>query len=293
MKLLGVLSTKGGTGKTTCAIQSALALHRRGLQVGLLDGDFTAPTVPLMLGCEDKKPRRGKGNVVIPVEHDGIGVISWAMIWPQDSAVLIEDRQVEPDDLIFAVSMLKAGKTEAAIKYLTQLAEDPGGAISHMRLLFQPGNIDWGDIDFLVVDTPPTTLGVVRTVVEAGLWGALLVTHPSKPSLADLRRTIDLLRKRQVPIVGVISNQGSFDGIPRYDLTDKDVENFAMERGIPFIIAVPHDRNLAPYFDRVAEFVVSCQPILLKPKVVDEAEALKTLKGITKLVDLMEALARK
>jgi len=258
--------------------------------VGILDGDYTAPNIPIMLGCDDKKPGRAKGNVVVPVEHDGIKVISWSMVWPQDSAVLIEDRQVEPEDLMYAASMLKAGKTEAAIKYLTQLADDPGGAISHLRLLFEPGNIDWGDIDFLVVDTAPTSSGTVRVIVEAGLWGAILVTHPSKPSLADLRRTVDMFRKKQAPIIGLISNQGTHNGNPQYDLTDSDIEQFAREGGIPFITAVPHTHDLAPYFDRVAEFIVSCQPIVLKPKVFDEAEAMKTLKGITKLIDLMEAL---
>jgi len=290
MKLLGVLSVKGGVGKSTVAIETAYALQRRGLRVGILDSDFTAPNIPIMMGCDNKKPRRGKGNIVIPIEHNGIRVISWSMVWPQDSAVMIEDKQVDSDDLMYAVSMLKAGKTDAAIKYLTQLAEDPGGAISHLRLLFESGNIDWGDTDFLVVDTAPTSSGTVRAVVEAGLWGAILVTHPSKPSLADLRRTIDMFRKKQAPIIGLISNQGTRSGLPQYDLTDEDIERFAVEKGIPFITAIPHDDNLAPYFDRVAEFVLNCQPIVLPQKVVDEAEAMRTMKGITKLIDLMEAL---
>jgi len=290
VKLIGVFSVKGGTGKSTTTIQTALALRRLGFKVGILDGDYTAPNIPIMLGCDNKKPGRARGNVVVPVEHDGVKVISWSMVWPQDSAVLIEDRQVESEDLMFAVSMLKAGKTEAAIKYLTQLADDPGGAISHLRLLFEPGNIDWGDIDFLVVDTAPTSSGTVRVIVDAGLWGAILVTHPSKPSLADLRRTVDMFRKKQAPIIGLISNQGTKDGSPQYDLIDDNVEQFAKEGGIPFIVAVPHTRDLAPYFDKVAEFIIGSKPVILPPRTFDEAKAMKTLKGITKLVDLMEAL---
>lgn len=291
-KLLGILSAKGGTGKTTTSIQLALALKRQGFKVGLLDADWTAPTVPIMLGCENIKPGRSRGNIVVPAEYKGIKLLSWAMLWPPDSAVLIEDRQIESEDLMYAVAMLKQNKIEAAIKYLTQLADDPGGAISHMQLLFKPGNIDWGDIDFLIVDTPPTTTSSVRVVAESDLWGTILVTHPSRPSLADLRRTIDLLRKKQVPIIGIISNQGTRNGNQSYDLTDSDVQSFATERGIPFIIAVPHDSNLVPYFDEVAKFIVVCKPLILKPKKFDEAEAMRTLKGITKLVDLLEALRR-
>jgi len=290
MKLIGVSSVKGGVGKSTITIHTAYALKSKGLKVGILDSDFTAPNIPIMMGCDGKKPSRGKGNTVVPVEHDSIKVLSWSMVWPRDSAVMIEDRQVETDDLMYAVSMLKAGKNEAAIKYLTQLADDPGGAISHLRLLFQPGNIDWGDIDFLVIDTAPTSSGTVRAVVEAGLWGAILITHPSKPSLADLRRTVDMFRKKHVPIIGLISNQGTNDGNPQYDLTDDDVEQFARESEIPFITAVPHTRDLAPYFDKVAEFIIDSKPVILPPRTFDEAEAMKTLKGITKLVDLMEAL---
>jgi len=290
MKLIGVSSVKGGVGKSTVTIHTAYALKRRGLKVGILDSDFTAPNIPIMMGCDGEKPSRGKGNIVVPVEHDGVKVLSWSMVWPRDSAVLIEDRQVESEDLMFAVSMLKAGKTEAAIKYLIQLADDPGGAISHLRLLFEPGNIDWGDLDFLVVDTAPTSSGTVRAVVDAGLWGAILVTHPSKPSLADLRRTVDMFRKKQVPIIGLISNQGTKDGNPQYDLTDNDVKQFAEERGIPFIAAVPHTRDLFPYFDKVAEFIINSKPVILPTRTFNEAEAMKTLKGITKLVDLMEAL---
>jgi len=290
MKLIGVSSVKGGVGKSTVAIHAAYALKRKGLKVGILDSDFTAPNIPIMMGCDGKKPRRGRGNVVVPVEHDGIKVLSWSMVWPRDSAVLIEDRQVESEDLMFAVSMLKAGKTEAAIKYLIQLADDPGGALSHLRLLFEPGNIDWGDLDFLVVDTAPTSSGTVRVVIDAGLWGAILVTHPSKPSLADLRRTIDMFRKKQAPIIGLISNQGTRNGLLQYDLTDEDIERFAVEKGIPFITAIPHNDNPAPYFDRVAEFVLNCQPVVLPQKVVDETEAMRAMKGITKLIDLMEAL---
>jgi MinD superfamily P-loop ATPase len=99
-----------------------------------------------------------------------------------------------------------------------------------------------------------------------------------------------MFRKKQAPIIGLISNQGMRNGLPQYDLTDEDIERFATEKGIPFITAIPHDDNLTPYFDRVADFVINCQPIVLPQKVIDETEAIRTIRGITKLIDLMEAL---
>lgn len=283
-------SLKGGVGKTTITIGLAQALHRKGYKIGILDADFHAPDVPVALGLTSK-PRRSIGNSVTPPESNGIKVLSWAMIWPEDSAVLIEDSQIDSDDLFHAVHLIKAQKYDAAIKFITQLAEHPGGASEHMKLLFEPGAIDWGNIDYLIVDSPPESTGAVRVVAEVGnLYGAIIVCHPSRVALADIRRTIDQFRKKGVPIIGIISNQGTQDGAKRFDLSDEDVMDFAKEKGVPFIAAVPHSNNLSPYFDKIADFVINCRnPVVLEKEQVDELEAERVLKRVKTLVDLMEA----
>lgn len=286
MKTIAIFSAKGGVGKSTVVVELSKALKRKGFKVGILDCDFTSPNIPIMMNCEDLKPKRGKGDTIIPVEIDGIKVLSWGMIWSPDSAVLIEDKQIDTEDIYLAISLLKEGKIEEAIKFLHFIADAPGG-IYHMKILLEPGSVEWGDIDFLVIDTSPTTSGTVKTVAEHQIWGSILVTHPSKPSLADLRRSIDLLRKKSVPIIGIISNQGTEGGIQRYDLTDKDVELFAKSVGIPFIMAIPHSFNLGKYFDKVADFVISSRPILLEQTVKKDEEFIKFIK---KAADLLEIL---
>ena len=288
-KVILVSALKGGVGKTTISAGLARALVSKGFKVGALDADYRTPNLHIALSCTGK-PTRGKGDTVVPPQVDGIKVLSWSMIWPDDSAVMIEDSQIEPEDLRHAVVLIKTGRTEAAIKYMTELANHPGGASEHMRLLFEPGAIDWGDIDFLVIDTPPESTGTVRVVAESGgVFGGILVCHPSKVSMADLRRTVDLFKKKEVPIIGVVSNQGSQNGVARYDLSDDDIIQFSKERGIPFITSIPHTTELDSYLDKVADFVMCCSPVVLKVKQVDESAVAEKLKSITKLVNLMEA----
>ncbi len=288
MRTILVASLKGGTGKTTVTAGLAKALTRRNYKVGALDADYHAPNLHIMLNC-DAKPHRAKNGVIIPPEVDGIKILSWAMIWPQDSAVMIEDIQIDYDDLMHAVTLIKAKKYDAAIKYLIQLAEHPGGASEHVKQLFDPGIIQWGDIDYLVIDTPPESTGTVRVVSECGNpFGVVIVCHPSRVSLADVRRTIDLFRKKQIPIIGMVSNQGTQDGVNRYDMSDSDIAQFAKERGIPFICAIPHTNNTQGYFDKIADFVVSAKPVVLKIEQIDSSKVDSMLKTARSIADLME-----
>lgn len=168
--------------------------------------------------------------------------------------------------------------------------------MEHMRLLLEPGAIEWGDLDWLLIDTPPESTGTTRIVAESpGVVGALIVSHPSRVSLADVRRTADLFRKKSVPIMGLISNQGTQDspaGPNRYDLTDSDLRAYAQSLGIPFICAIPHadQRTLQPYFDSIVRFVTANLPVTLPKKAIDEDAVAETIRAARKLADLLEVL---
>ena len=157
-------------------------------------------------------------------------------------------------------------------------------------LILQDGAVDWGELDWLVVDTPPESTGVIRVALEAeGVVGAIIVSHPSRVSLADTRRTVDLFRKRGLPLLGILCNQGTQNGQDRYDLKEKDIEDFARERGLPYIGAIPHSRDLDTHFDRVAEFVVGASPVVLPPPPKEEGWQ-ETLKGLRRLARLLDSL---
>lgn len=250
--------------------------------MGILDGDFVAPDVPVFFGIEKEKPKRGKGNTVIPVNYNGIKILSWGMIWPESSPVLIDDRQLDPEDLDLAISLIQKGKIEEVIKYLTILKEDVPGALHHMKLLLNTDSIEWGELDYLLIDTPPSTAAFVREVASSGLWGGIIVTIPSKLSLADTKRTIGLLRKRRVPLLGLICNMFKKD---LFDLGKEEVEEFAKTRGVPILSYIPHSRDLLPYFTDLARTIISTTPIILEEEV---REVEKFIKKLRSLADFME-----
>lgn len=314
MKAIPVVSLKGGVGKSTIAAGLAKALHSAGFSVGALDADYHAPNLPLVLGCEGK-PRRGKGDVILPPQVDGIKVLSWAMLWPEDTAVTVEDVQINTDDLLPIIDTLESGCIEgerlqgsaiisrigneevvvlqrsvfnATLKVLRRLAEHPGGAVEHIASLMQPGIIDWGDLDFLVIDTPPESTGIVRVVAEsANVSGVVIVSHASTVSRADVRRTVDLFRKTATPVYGLVINQ-----MGEHDLTETDMRDFAALMEIPVVAVIPHIRPPAlfnnSYFDSLAKFVLSAQPTILKP--VEVGEDKSALKAARKFLELLEAL---
>lgn len=237
MKVVISSSIKGGVGKTTVAAQTAKALQRRGLQVGVLDLDYRAPCIPIAMDAEDGALTHGAGDVLVPPVFDGIAIVSMAYIWPPTKCVMVEDNEA----------------TEQVLELLT------------------PGIIAWPEgQQYLVVDTPPTSSGIVRVALEAsanGDTGAILVTHPSRVSRADTLRTFDLFREKEVPVYALVSNQGTDEeGRRRYDLIDEEMRFLAAQEGIPIFQAIPHlliSHALGPHFDRLVEAVLGTKPVLL------------------------------
>lgn len=167
--LIAVGSGKGGVGKTTVAVNLALALARLGYKTGLLDADVYGPNVPLMFGLQE--PPEAIGDRIQPIERHGVKVMSMGLISPGDRP------------LIWRGPMLHSVMQQ----FLRQ--------------------VDWGELDYLVIDLPPGTGDVQLSLIQsAPIAGAIVVTTPSDVSLEDARKAVNMFRQVRVPILGLVEN---------------------------------------------------------------------------------------
>jgi ATP-binding protein involved in chromosome partitioning len=172
--IIAVGSGKGGVGKTTLAVNLALAMARLGFKVGLLDADIYGPNVPLMLGATGE-PELTPDNLIVPAERYGVRVISVGYLNPGDKP------------LVWRGPMLH-------------------GVIKQFL-----GQVAWGQLDYLVVDLPPGTGDVVISLAQTvPLTGAIVVTTPSDVSLQDARKAIEMFNQVRVEILGIVENMSYF-----------------------------------------------------------------------------------
>ncbi len=167
--VIAVGSGKGGVGKTTIAVNLALALQKLGHRTALLDADVYGPNVPLMLGV-DQTPE-ALGDRIQPIERHGLKVMSMGLIAPGDKP------------LIWRGPMLH----NVIQQFLRQ--------------------VDWGGVEFLVVDLPPGTGDVALSLMQtAPITGAIVVTTPSDVSLEDARKAVNMFRQVRVELLGIVEN---------------------------------------------------------------------------------------
>ena len=201
---VAVASGKGGVGKTTVAVNLALALAAKGNRVGLMDGDIYGPNVPLMLGvAPETRPLVNEQEKLLPIEVQGLKMISMGVLVPADQP------------MIWRGPMLHSAVTQFVQK------------------------VDWGELDFLVIDLPPGTGDVQLSLVQVvPLSGAVIVTTPQEVALMDVRKGVAMFRKTQVPILGVIENM-SGDVFGRGGGCEA-----AKQFGVPFLGEVPLDKRV-------------------------------------------------
>ena len=168
--VLAVASGKGGVGKSTVAVNLALALVQLGHRVGLLDADVYGPSVPLMLGLHDR-PESTDDKRIIPLQKFGMKVISMGLF--------VDDRT----PIIWRGPMIN--------KLLTQFLRE----------------VDWGELDYLVLDLPPGTGDAQLTIVQqVPLTGGIIVTTPQDVALLDVKRGVTMFQQVNAPVLGVIEN---------------------------------------------------------------------------------------
>jgi ATP-binding protein involved in chromosome partitioning len=172
--IIAVGSGKGGVGKTTLAVNLAIALRRQGYRVGLLDADVYGPNVPLMLGTSEQ-PRVLGDNRIEPLMAHGLRVISVGLLNPGDKPLIWR------------------------------------GPMLHSIIRQFLGSVEWGPLDYLVVDLPPGTGDVALSLIQTvPLTGAVVVSTPSDVSLQDARKAIEMFRQMKVDIVGIVENMSYF-----------------------------------------------------------------------------------
>jgi ATP-binding protein involved in chromosome partitioning len=172
--IIAVASGKGGVGKSTVSANLAVALAMEGANVGLLDADITGPNIPLMLGVEGAPAATPAGKIG-PLERYGVKVISIQFFVPEGQPIVWRGPLV-------------------------------GGAIQQFLR-----DVDWGELDYLVIDLPPGTSDAQLTLAQAvPISGALLVTTPQDVALLDVGKALAMFRRMSVPVMGVVENMSAF-----------------------------------------------------------------------------------
>lgn len=208
--IVAVASGKGGVGKSTVAANLALALAARGARVGLLDADVYGPSVPIMMGVQGLIDQ---AVTPLPLDRHGIKLMSIGFVVPPDKAVIWRGPMVD----------------RALRQFLTQL--------------------DWGTLDYLILDLPPGTGDAQLTLTQhAPLDGAVVVTTPQDVSLVDARKGLEMFREVRVPVLGIVENMSYFigDDGKRYEIfRSGGGEKLAAAAGVPFLGALPIDPRVA------------------------------------------------
>jgi ATP-binding protein involved in chromosome partitioning len=207
--IVAVASGKGGVGKTTISVNLAVALAQAGASVGLLDADITGPNIPMMIGAEGQPVASPNGKIT-PIEAFGVKVISIQFFLPEGQPVVWRGPLV-------------------------------GGAIQQFLR-----DVEWGDLDYLVVDLPPGTSDAQLTLAQSvPLTGAVLVTTPQQVALSDVAKAQAMFERVNVPILGLVENMSGFVCAHCGEVTDifgkGGGEGYAADHGVDFLGAVPLD----------------------------------------------------
>jgi ATP-binding protein involved in chromosome partitioning len=210
--IIAVGSGKGGVGKTTLSVNLALALSKMGHKVGLLDADVYGPNVPLMLGT-NAQPRAVSNERIDPILALGLKVISVGFLNPGDKPIIWR------------------------------------GPMLHQIIRQFLNSVEWGQLDYLVIDLPPGTGDVALSLVQTvPLTGAVVVSTPSDVSLQDGRKAIEMFRQMKVDLIGVVENMSYF--VCPHCQNEIDIfsrggaEKTAQQFGVAFLGAIQLDPEL-------------------------------------------------
>jgi ATP-binding protein involved in chromosome partitioning len=254
--VIAVAAGKGGVGKSTVAVNLALALARHGAKVGLLDADVFGPSIPTMLGSPEVPPQASKDSRIIPAIHYGVRVISVGFFVDKDEAVVWRGPMVH--------------------RLLTQFL----------------GDVDWGELDYLVCDLPPGTGDVQLSLSQLiPIAGSVMVTTPQEVSIVDVVKGIAMFEKVEIPILGIIENMsyykcpacGHHDEIFSHGGGKRLAQEvgtkffgeipidtrirFGGDAGVPVIIASPDSENAQLFMELATKTALTvAKNVLSKPK---------------------------
>ena len=206
--IIAVASAKGGVGKSTISLNLAVAMARKGLRVGLLDADVYGPSIPTMTGTTQVQPEYSEDKKLVPIEAFGLKLMSIGYVSDVDAPMI--------------------WRGPIVMSAISQMMRD----------------VDWGDLDVLVIDTPPGTGDAQLTLAQkVALSGAVIVSTPQEVALADVRRGVAMFRKTNVPVLGLVENMAWFEdpvsGNRSYIFGEGGARQMADTLDIPFLGEMP------------------------------------------------------
>jgi ATP-binding protein involved in chromosome partitioning len=254
--VIAVAAGKGGVGKSTVAVNLALALTRHGAKVGLLDADVFGPSIPTMLGAPETPATASAESRIIPAIHHGMKVISVGFFVDKGEAVVWR------------------------------------GPMVHRLLQQFLGDVDWGDLDYLICDLPPGTGDVQLSLSQLiPIAGSVMVTTPQEVSIVDVVKGIAMFEKVEIPILGIVENMsyykcpacGHHDEIFSHGGGKRLAQEvgtqffgeipidtrirFGGDAGVPIVIASPDSENANRFMDLASKVAVKVAAnVLSKPK---------------------------
>jgi len=251
--IVAVSSGKGGVGKSTVAANLAIALAALGYRVGLLDADIFGPSVPKMFHCEDARPYAvnvdGR-DLIEPVERYGVKLLSIGFFVSPETATL-----------------WRGGMASNALKQLI-------------------ADADWGELDYLLLDTPPGTSDIHLTLLQTlGITGAVIVSTPQQVALADARKGIDMYRneKVNVPILGLVENMAWFTpaelpGNKYYIFGREGCKRLAEEMQLPLLAQLPLVQSVCESGD-------AGEPVAARPDTMSGQAFLSLAQAVVTMVN--------
>jgi ATP-binding protein involved in chromosome partitioning len=221
-RIIAVSSGKGGVGKSTVAVNIAVALAKQGARVGLMDADIYGPNIPLMMGVNE--PPMVINERIVPLEAHGVKVISLGVLIDRDQPAI--------------------WRGPIIMKIITQFLRD----------------VAWGTLDYFIVDLPPGTGDAQLTLVQATqISGAIIVTTPQEVSVGDALRGVKMFERVSVPVLGIVENMSWFEcphcGKPSPIFGSGGGERLATELGLPLLGQIPLYPRVMEGGDRGAPIV--------------------------------------
>jgi ATP-binding protein involved in chromosome partitioning len=245
--IISVASGKGGVGKSTTSINLAIAINQLGFSVGLLDADVYGPSIPKLVG-DRQKPKKSKAGKILPIQKYNITLMSIGFLVPEDSPMIWRGPMV--------------------ISAVNQMLND----------------VEWGKLDYLVVDMPPGTGDVQLTMAQrVPMSGAVIVSTPQDLALIDARKGIEMFKKVNIPILGIIENMSTF--ICPNCKNESHIFGFegakleAKNQKVDFLGDIPLEIDLRECSDNGKPIMLSKTDSLVSKKFLEIAKSVTTKVG--------------
>lgn len=304
MYKIAVMSVKGGVGKSTVTARLGEGLKSRGYKIGFLDIDLSGANLPMALGMTEPLPRVHVDMAtekMLAVKHDGYEIFSLAFRF--GTAALLWSGEVEyniDNEAIAAITEITHCDADIALLVMKNLHD-----LNYKRMLKGTGrynlvkqmleNVQFGELDYLLVDNPPSTGEEVLSLYEnmPDIYGCILVSQPTNLAVEDMERALNMIENKRLPLIGMVGNMVNaicpHCGQEFYPFSSPGVEleTFCRAKGVPYLVSIPMtpDRSvLQDRFAKLTDAVLSQKPVRIWEKSFKEKLENAVVQGAMKAV---------